>query len=300
MEKRKQQHTEYRTQTIVLNSRDRFSPEQNTVGDFRISLIPKDGIVQSLRLKYVSMPFAFRNVTYAYGNELQVVLYPDYNNLGVFYTVTLVVPFGYYTIQSLIGELNALLAQQLALIAYPYNIQFIPSPQLGRIAIQTNSPTLRLDFNPSAYDISKRYIYTMLGLSVMSPIVFLWNIPGTVYLNMPFFATQELPFAMIMINMDLYPDNVFTTNSVSALFTIPVHGYNALETLLSGGSHEITHGIIWKEAQQFEQFVFFDRTIQNLPTVRVRLTDDRGNSMVEHFQENDFIMMFDVEKIKTN
>lgn len=292
----KQGHDNYTRQTIIINSRDRFNPETTSVGDMTIALIPRDGYIQSMRLKYASLPFAFRNVTQAYGDTIVMRVFSD-NTLPAFWTFNFIIPDGYYTIQSLLTELNIQMASMLTTHAAPYSIQFIPSPSNGVIAVQTTNPLLKIEIDPTLVPLGKRYVYTMIGASNRTVTILTWAF-GVSYINLPYFATQELPFASIMINMDLYPDKIFTTSRTSALFVIPVHGYNAIETLLAGQQHDMKHGIQWNENERFDQYVIFDQSLKNLQTIRVRLYDDRGNSLSEHFQENDYVLFIDIEKIK--
>jgi hypothetical protein len=292
----KQGHSTTTRQTIIINSKDRFSYDSTGVGDFQIALIPRDGTVKSMRLKYASLPFAFKNVTNAYGNTLVMRVYPD-GGLPAHWVFTFIIPTGYYTIQSLIVEMNIQMASQLSFHLASFSVQFITSPQNGVIAIQSTNTLLKLEVIPSVVDSGKRYIYTMLGFSNRSNTILQWAF-GISYLNLPFFATQELPFSSILINMDLYPDKIFTTSNNSALFVIPVHGYNAIETLLAGQQHDMKHGIQWNENDKFDQYVHFDRSLSNLQTIRIRLYDDKGNPLTEHFQENDYVLFIDIEKVK--
>lgn len=287
------------TQTIVLNSRDRYTPSSTTVGDFYIDLLPKDGRVTCISLKYASFPFGFKNVTLLYGNTLRILVYPN-KNLVTHYTFNIQLDPNYYSIASLLVALNAQIAYLLSIHGATFQMEFVFSQHQGRIALQTTNSLLKAEFDVVLFDYNKRYLYTMLGLSNRTnTIITDYDIVGSTTQDLPYFATQELPFQALMVSMDQYPDDVFTTNRVSALFIVPVHGYNALETLLAGQNHSTTHGIQWNENMKFPQVVVVERSLSNIQTVHVRLYDDAGNPLDEHFQENDFILIFEVEKIKS-
>jgi len=286
------------TQTVILNSRDRYQPDDNTVGDFYIDLLPKDGRILSLALKYASFPFGFKNVTLTYGNSFRILVYPD-KNLLPHYTFNIVLDPNYYSIASLLVAINTQIADQLSIHAATFQMELVFSQHNGKIALQTTNPLLKATFDTTVFPYNLRYVYTMLGLSNrVNTTITDYDTLGVAVQDFPFFATQELPFQAILLSFDQYPDNVFSTSRVSGLWVIPVHGYNALETLLAGQSHSTTHGIQWNCNMKFDQVVQVERSLSNIQTVRVRLYDDAGNLLNEHFQENDFILIFEVEKIK--
>jgi hypothetical protein len=287
------------TQTVILNSRDRYEPDTNTVGDFYVDLLPKDGRVLSLSLKYASFPFGFKNVTLTYGNSIRLLVYPD-KNLLPHYTFNIVLDPNYYSIASLLVAMNTQIADLLSIHGATFQMEFVFSQHNGKVALQTTNPLLQVVFDTSIFPYNLRYVYSMLGVSNrQNTTITNYDTLGVSTQDLPFFATQELPFQAILVSMDQYPDDVFSTSRVSGLFVIPVHGYNALETLLAGQSHSTTHGIQWNSNMKFDQIVQVERSLSNIQTVHVRLYDDAGNALTEHFQENDFILIFEVEKIKT-
>lgn len=287
------------TQTVILNSRDRYSPETSTVGDFYIDLLPKDGRVTTLYLKYASFPFGFKNVTIKYGNILRMLVYPNKTVAGHF-TFNITLDPGYYSIANLLLAINSQLANLLTIHLATFQLEFVFSQHQGRVALQTTNPVVKVEFDVSTLTYDTRYVYNMLGISNRSnTIITDYDVLGVTTQDMPYFATQELPFQCMMLSMDQYPDDIFSTSGVSALFTIPVHGYNALETLLASQSHSTTHGIQWNVNMKFPQVVEVERSLSNVQTVRVRIYDDKGNGLDEHFQENNFMLIFDVDKIKS-
>lgn len=286
------------SQLIVLDSRDRFSPTQTSVGDFVIDLIPKDGTITSLTLKHASLPFAFRNVTFTYGHQILLRVYPD-RTLPLNHIIPIDIDPGYYSVSNLIAAINLQIAAALGTLGYPWTLTISFSSSNGILALNTTNQLVKVEFDPTVFDINLRYVYNMLGLSYLNiTTISGYDVSGVFSLPFPFFATQELPFRGILISMDVYPDDVFTTGRVSGLFFIPTHGYNALETLLSSPNHSAAHGLAWNENMQFTQTVVFEQSLKNLQTVRVRLFDLRGNPLTEHFQENDFILVMEAEKNK--
>lgn len=288
-------HDGYYTHSIYINSRDRTNPNTDTVADFAIDLKPKDGRITQISLKHVTFPFAFDNVTQIYGNTLKMTVYGNRIALLPVYQFTITITPAWYSIQALILELNIKIAQQLTLLGAAFQLTFTFSSINGVLQLNTTDNNVMVVFDPTTTPYNQTYLYFMLGLYKTQQTV-LFQTPKLSQ-RLPQVASQELPFNAIIIYIDIWSNFVFTSATTAGTFIIPTAGYKQLDTISPNPSEDVSHGIVWNDQHQFTQSFTINRTLESLANVRIRLMDDRGNTLLHYIQENDWAMLVELTKM---
>lgn len=277
----------------LVSSRDRLDPENTGTDNFKLNLYPKDARIRSVSLQFCNLPFNFQNVTLNYGNELvvSVIRFPPINDV---HTTTITIPPNWYSISALISYINTAINDWI--LTFSATISFVISFSSFNGILQITGTDLlsEIRFNPTALPINKRYVYSLLGLYLNQTTSFLGT-PGLGNL-FPHAASQELPFSYVLIYCDIIPVNLFVSNFFAAHFAIPTANYRALETIYHSGTGSTSHGIIFKEYSDFEQTIYATQTPEKLNRLSIILRDDRGLSLADHVQNQDWSMLLKIEK----
>lgn len=271
-----------RSTTYIINSVDRVSSSDSNI-DFRVQPYPRNALILSVELKYASIPFAFKNVTATYGNSifLRVRLVPA----GPFHDITITLPSYYYTIPQLVAEINTQLAAALVLIPTAVVIQFSISANNQYLELTSNTTGVTVISNHTNIPAHLRYVYVMLGLNAVNNSVF--TFPSLSPLTLPFPFTQDLPFRYLLLYLDTFPSDIFTTHNVTASFFIDVSNYRPI---LSLSPTEIADNstVVYFPETTCRQVIQYIENYPKMTSLRVVLLDQNNNSLIEHSHQREW------------
>jgi len=268
--------------TMNVLSAHRIVERSVDQADFHYDPYPKHVFVQAMHLLHVSIPFPLMNVTETYGDSISMRI----TYAGTPYDFTITLQHAYYTIMQLVEFINTAIAYETAVQSIPVVVSLSSSWKNNFLQVNTADPAAIVTFYPS----SKPYVNVMLGVYTDVPT----DVTFTGFFSeLPLAFTDQLPFRSIYIHVDPLPPSVFTSRQSNAHFIISTDSYRPRITTPTGEVLADSFVRFNSESNYIQRVIFFS-TLQKLPILNIRLTDEEGNSLSEHTGGQEWSMTISV------
>ena len=265
-----------------------------------IPVRPEDLLMSSMKLKYMSLPFPFKNVTTKFGNTLTLTFENGVGGtLGTSpYTLVITFPIGYYTVSQLIGIINLVLSTDPVLVAAGAVFTFQTTVYGNKLDVTYNYGAGNVIL--TAGNLSNdSYVYQLLGLNFPNSLtVFSFTNSVTIQkIFAPKSCTESLPFDGILVTFEEMERTAFSSGGFSYHFYInmsdfkPEFDVNSSKSLTGSAK-------VWKELDNFIQEIEFPTvgkayTLKN-QTVRLSYSTDPSSLITEQCEGMDWNMLLEV------
>lgn len=268
---------------FCVKSKERINHSSKSVTHFQIEPYPKASFIRSASLLSAEIPFPFKNVTSTYGDQLYIRVYPDKNNLLVFYDIPIHLPHVYLTTSQLLETINTEIQRQIIIQAIPFNFAISISIYNGYLQMSTTEPLSRIDFLPAmTTQPQKYYAFTMIGANTTSPTVFTdFDTILTDWRIFPHAYTESLPFQYLFLTINPFPACTHTAIQSNTHFVIPCAKFRP-NISLSTTENKIGEPVTFRNNVDFIQHVLIQATLAVPHRMEIILTDEYMNSVEEH------------------
>lgn len=289
-------HTSY----YCVKSSERIRASSKSSTNFRVEVYPKSEYIENVYLKSANIPFQFKNVTTTYGDQVFLRVFPDKNNILVYYDIKITLPHFYLTTSQLLQTINTRIQQEIVVQGIPLDFSITISPFNGYLQINTTLNTARFDFVPAFIDDpTKTYIFTMLGLNTNSITTFTnFDVILLDSIIFPFAYTESLPFQYLYLTLHPFPTCTFSPLLFNTHFVIPTSSFRP-NVSLSSGEYTLGNPITFRENFDFVQAITVKGTLELPHHLNVYLSDEYMASLDEHAGTSDwsFVVEFGSSKL---